>query len=76
VIVLVQFNVPLLPVALVTSFLLGPTNVASGVAAQTLMQRRVPDAYLGRVAGALGVTIAIASLVLQPHFAYCHAERQ
>ena len=61
--ILTQFNIPALPVALVTSFLLGPPNIASRAAAQTLLQRHVPDAYLGRVVGALGTTIAIASLV-------------
>jgi MFS family permease len=63
VMVLAQFNVPALSVALATSFLLGPPNVASRAAAQTLLQRWVPDAYLGRVIGALDTTIAIASLV-------------
>src|SRR5262245_59287407 len=63
VMVLVQFNVPVLPVALATSFLLEPPNIASRAAAQTLLQRHVPDAYMGRVVGALGTTSAIASLV-------------
>jgi MFS family permease len=63
VLILAQFNIPALPVALATSFLLGPPNIASRAAAQTLLQRHVPDAYLGRVVGALGTTIAIASLV-------------
>ncbi len=63
VLILAQFNIPALPVALATSFLLGPPNIASRAAAQTLLQRHVPEAYLGRVVGALGTTIAIASLV-------------
>lgn len=63
VLIFAQFNIPALPVALATSFLLGPPNIASRAAAQTLLQRNVPDAYQGRVGGALGTTIAIASLV-------------
>ena len=61
--VLVQFNVPILPVTLAIAFLLGFPNPASNAAAITLLQRRVPDTYLGRVLGALGATTTLVSLV-------------
>lgn len=58
---LVQFNLPLLPVALSMAFLIGPEQVAAGAALQTLLQSSVADAYKGRVFGALGTTGALLS---------------
>jgi MFS family permease len=59
---LVEFNVPFLPLTFLLSFLIGSSAVATGAAAQTLAQRHVPDEYLGRAFGALGTTTAILSL--------------
>ena len=59
---LVEFNLPYLPLTLLLSFLVGSSAVATSAAAQTLAQRYVPDAYLGRAFGALGTTTAILSL--------------
>lgn len=60
---LVQFNVPLLTVALGTAFLVGIPSAANRVGFQTIFQRTVPDRYMGRASGALGTTTAILSLV-------------
>jgi len=60
---LVRFNVPVLPVAVVLSLVSGVTSVASSVGADTLAQQRVPDAYRGRVFGSLQATIWLLSLL-------------
>jgi len=59
---LIQFNVPVLAVTVSMAFLIGPEQAAAGSALQTLLQRRVRDAYQGRVFGALGTTGALLSL--------------
>lgn len=63
VVTMIKYNVPLVPVALVTSASAGITNVISSVGVETLVQRSVPDAYRGRVYGALGASGALLSLL-------------
>src|SRR5262249_8742280 len=63
VLLLVRFNVPVLPVALVLSAISGATAVASSVGTDTLAQQRVPEAYRGRVFGTLQATIWLLSLI-------------
>jgi MFS family permease len=60
---LVQFNIPVLPLTLTTAFLIGPEQVAAGAALQTLLQTRVADAYKGRVFGAIGTSNAVLSVL-------------
>jgi MFS family permease len=60
---LVQFNVPSLAVALTIAFLVGFPSVGTRVAANTLLQQNVPDKFRGRVYGALGTSTALLSLV-------------
>lgn len=60
---MIRYNVSLVPVALVTSALAGLTNVISSVGVETLVQRSVPDAYRGRVYGALGASGGLLSLL-------------
>lgn len=60
---LVQFNVPIVSIALITAFLIGPEQIAAGAALQTLLQRSVRDTYKGRIFGALGTTGAVLSLL-------------
>ena len=59
---LVEFNVPYLPLALTMSFLVGISAVATSAAAQTLAQQSIPDELMGRASGALGTTTALLSL--------------
>lgn len=59
---LVEYNVPYLPLTYTLAFLVGGSAVATGAAAQTLAQQYVPDEYLGRAFGALGTTTAILGL--------------
>lgn len=63
VVTMIRYNVPLVPVALVTSASAGLTNVISSVGVETLVQRSVPDAYRGRVYGALGASGGLLSLL-------------
>lgn len=63
VLLLIQFNVPVLPVALAIALLLGPEQVATGVALQTLMQTSVENRYQGRLFGTMGTTGALFSLL-------------
>lgn len=63
VLLLVQFNVPIVSIALITAFLIGPEQIAAGAALQTLLQRSVRDTYKGRIFGALGTTGAVLSLL-------------
>jgi hypothetical protein len=59
----VQFNLPFLPVALVAAFLLGFPSVAVATAANTLVLISTPEAFRGRILGALSTTIAFVGVV-------------
>ena len=63
VLLLIQFNIPVLPVALTVALLLGPEQVATGVALQTLMQTSVENSYQGRLFGTIGTTGALFSML-------------
>jgi predicted MFS family arabinose efflux permease len=60
---LVQYNVPILPVSLAIAFAIGPEQVAAGVGLQTLLQSRVPGPFKGRVFGAMGTNVALLSML-------------
>jgi MFS family permease len=62
IICLVQFNLPLLPVTLTTSFLLGFPSLAGATAANALVLQHTPEPMRGRVVGALSTMIAFISL--------------
>ncbi len=57
------FHIPVLPVALTVALLLGPEQVATGVALQTLMQTSVENSYQGRLFGTIGTTGALFSML-------------
>ncbi|HCI79265.1 MAG TPA: hypothetical protein DHW02_06220 [Ktedonobacter sp.] len=57
------FHIPVLPVALTVALLLGPEQVATGVALQTLMQTSVENSYQGRLFGTMGTTGALFSML-------------
>src|SRR5581483_3495015 len=63
VLLLIMYNLPLLPVALLVELLIGPEQVATGVALQTLMQTSVENSYQGRVFGAMSTTGALLSML-------------
>jgi MFS family permease len=58
----VQYNVPVVAVALVLTAIRGVTSTISGVGVETLAQSVVRDEYRGRVFGALGASGALLSL--------------
>lgn len=60
---LVRFNVPVLPVAVTLSAVSGAAAVASSVGVETLAQQRVPEEFRGRVFGSLQATIWLVSLL-------------
>ena len=62
-ILVVKYNVPSIPVALVLTVPGGVTSVAAAVGVETLIQRSIRDEYRGRVFGALGATGALLSLL-------------
>lgn len=53
----------MLSVALAIALLLGPEQVAAGVALQTLMQTSVENSYQGRLFGTMGTTGALFSML-------------
>ena len=59
----VQYNIPLVWLALSMSALRGFTSVISSVAVETVVQRGIPDQYRGRVFGALGASGSLLSLL-------------
>lgn len=59
---IVRFDVPWLPLALVLAAVTGVTSVVSAVGVETLVQRSVRDEHRGRVYGALGANGALLSL--------------
>ncbi len=63
VLLLIQYNIPALSVVLLIALLLGPEQVATGVALQTLMQRSVKNSYQGRIFGAMSTTGALLSIL-------------
>ena len=63
ILLLIVFNVPLIPVAIGLHFLLGLPLVGSRAGTQTLLQLHIPDAYRGRVFGALGTIGALLELI-------------
>ena len=63
ILLLIVFNVPLIPVAIGLHFLLGLPLVGSRAGTQTLLQLHIPDAYRGRVFGALGTMGALLELI-------------
>ena len=58
-----KFTLPSVALAVSLSALVGVTSVISNVGVETLVQRGVPDAYRGRVFGALGASGALLSLL-------------
>ena len=60
---LLEYNLATLPVAVTVALLVGVTSVASSVGSQTLLQTSTPDEYRGRIFGALGTTGALMSLL-------------
>lgn len=63
VLLLIQYNVPVLPVVLLIALLLGPQQVATGIALQTLMQTSVENSYQGRLFGVISTTGALLSMM-------------
>src|SRR5207302_73229 len=59
----IVYNVPVLPVALLVELLIGPEQVAVGVALQTLMQTSVENSYQGRVFGVMSTTGVLLSML-------------
>lgn len=62
VLLLAMYNTTLVPAVLALSFLKSVPLVGSGAGLQTLLQRDVPDAFRGRVYGALGTSNALNGL--------------
>jgi MFS family permease len=62
---LTMYNVSVLIVALAALFLIGVPAMGAHASSQTLLQSAVADGYLGRVFGALGMTIGLATLAGQ-----------
>jgi MFS family permease len=60
---LVIFNFPSLPLAMFLFFLAGFPVVGFFVSLTTLLQANAPDQYLGRVFGAFGTTVSLATLL-------------
>jgi MFS family permease len=59
---LVMYNQTSLPVVMVLGFVMTVPVVGAGVGSSTLLQTRVPEAYRGRVFGALNTTAALVGL--------------
>ena len=61
-IIFIRYNIPHLPVLFVMTFLIGLPAALGAAALDTLFQQKVPNAYLGRIVGALNTTIGFTSL--------------
>ena len=59
---LVMYNQTSLPVVMVLGFVMTVPVVGAGIGSSTLLQTGVPDAYRGRVFGALNTTAALVGL--------------
>jgi len=57
-----MYNVPTLVVALAAIFLIGVPAMGAHASSNTLLQSGVADRYLGRIFGALGMTVGLATL--------------
>ncbi len=61
-IIFIRYNIPYLPVLFIMTFLIGLPAALGAAALDTLFQQKVPNAYLGRIIGALNTTVGLTSL--------------
>lgn len=61
-VLIVRYNVPVLPVLFVMTLLTGLPAALGMAALETLFQQKVPNSHLGRISGALNTTIGLTSL--------------
>jgi MFS family permease len=61
-VLLVRYNVPVLPILFVMTLLTGLPAALGMAALETLFQQKVPNTHLGRISGALNTTVGLTSL--------------